>query len=165
MRCFGCIGKFYPGREQKDESESGTSEGILERGRDASSELKDQVVTSYELGIWGEDFVTEKLEEEGYVVVARGLYMITTEGTVRIADIVAMKDGNITLVEVKVNGSRYSASQREKDASIASNGAWVNPNSPAAKRLWGTDIGMPYIEPAPTKVVRVQCEYLGWSCR
>jgi hypothetical protein len=139
--------------------------GIPERGKDAADELRDEIVTSAQLGLYGEEVVTSKLEDEGYINVDRNLYMITTDGRVRIADIAAMKDGHLTLVEVKVNTSPYKSDQRRKDALIAREGAWVNPQSPAAKRIWGTDIPLPYIDPTPTKVVRVSCSFAGWKCR
>ena len=55
-------------------------------------------------------------------------------------------------------------------AHVALGGAYVNPNSPAARSFFGPGPagdggGLPWIDPTPTRVVRIQCGFLGWSCR
>lgn len=147
-----------------DQSFAGTAkESILETGRAASQELVDRTVTRAELGLEGEDTVASILENQGYEVVARGLYVITRDADLRIVDIVARSDDDLIFVEVKVNGSSYTAAQRNKDFSISTRGGYIWPNQ-NVNRNFLRDVD-PRLPPTRTVVVRVNCAFAGLRCR
>lgn len=104
-KCLNCYGTTTGAssvdipRENSDSS-SGTVKGIIERGKGATDEVKDKIVTRAELGFLGESYVVGILKDEGYDIIDRGLYVWTVDGRLRIVDIVAMKDGKLTLVEL-----------------------------------------------------------------
>jgi RHS repeat-associated protein len=163
---FGIDNNSASAVEKKKGAVDRVWDGILERGSDATDELKDEIMTSYGLGLFGENYVANALEDEGYVIVARNLYVSTFDGKLRIVDIAAMKDDRLVFVEIKVNGGRYSDSQMAKDAKIAAEGGIVNPNSAASRRLFGGfGPNLPIVGPTPTVLVRLNCQYAGWSCR